>query len=275
MSIELLQEKIHKQKTPVLLPLDPASVPPAMGDGAAGLERFGAALLEALAGTVPAVKLDPAWYLVHGPEGLRAMERLCEKAHALDYYVIVETRRSDDEDGAALCARTWFEGPCQADALSVGAFSGSDGIRPYLPWCEERGKALFVTARTANRSAREVQDLLSGDRVVHTVMLDLVLRWGGDRSGQSGYLPVGAAVGAARGGPLAALRAQYDRLFFLVEGTEPKAARGAFDRFGQGAIVEAPRRALDAGNEQEDPIDAVCAEIRAFCAALAAQVTVI
>lgn len=72
--------------------------------------------------------------------------------------------------------------------------------------------------KTSNRSSVEVQDLLTGGRLVHTAMADLVSRWGSDLYGKCGYSQVAAVVGASYPQVLKSLRAKYDRMFFLVPG---------------------------------------------------------
>lgn len=289
MSMDLLQEKIRKKKNPVLLSLDigPDQVPPSMAaeDRAASVRQYGTAVLETLADLIPAVELDPAWFLPMGAAGLETMAELLSRAEKLGYYRIVRTMRSDLEEEAAQQGALWFgpDSPFQPDALCIGAFAGSDGVRPYLPYCADGGKGLFVLARTANKSAREVQDLLSGDRVVHTVMLDLAMRWSAGLLGRFGYSQVGAVLGIPRGTALRELRERYDHLFYLVQGYGTpgllaKDVQFAFDRFGHGAIVEAPGSLLSAW-QREDAGDDPLAEVRAAAEKLrrdlAAHVTVI
>ncbi len=255
MSIDTLQSKIQEKKCPLALSLDPSieDVPACYREGAASTASacagFTRAVLEAAADLVPAVVFDPAWYIALGPEGLTLLHALLARAGELGLYTLVETLRCDEGDGAALGARTWFE-DYGADGLCTAAFTGSDGIRPYLPYVREQGKGLFLLARTAGRSAWEVQDLLSGDRVVHTALLDLAVRWGGKGHGRSGYAPVGAVVA---GPSLKELRKQYDRLFFLLpHGCPVEEAQAAFDCLGHGALLETPRGLLRAWRAGED-----------------------
>ena len=126
-----------------------------------------------------------------------------------------------------------------------------DSIKPFLPYCRDGGKSLFILVKTSNRSSVEVQDLLSGGRLVHTAMADLVNRWGGELWGKYGYSQVAAVVGAPYPEILRSLRAKYDRMFFLVpgygaQGGTAKSVQHAFDRFGHGAVVCAARSILGA-----------------------------
>lgn len=245
MSVDVLLEKIRKKKCPLALTLNvsPDDIPPDFpADDASPAAAYVTSVLDAAAELVPAVSFDPGWYAALGPQGLRILHDLIAEAKRRGLYVLVKTLRSDGEEGAALSASTWF-GTFEADGLCVSAYTGSDGVKPYLPWCRERGKSLFLLARTENRSAREVQDLISGDRVVHTVMLDFATRWGGRLIGPCGYSQVGAV---AAGPELRQLRKLYDRTFFLVPPVAAKEAQYAFDEFGHGALWETPRALLSA-----------------------------
>lgn len=277
MSIDALQAKIRAKKNPVAVALDLQRelIPQAIlrramdenGETLRGLAEayfaFGVAVLDALADVVPAVKLQTGFFEALGPDGLSVMARLCAHAKSLDYYVLVETMRADAEPVAALLAKTFFgefavdgrtPGLYGADAVSLSGFLGSDGIKPYLPYCKE-GKNLFVLAKTANKSSREVQDLISGDRVVYTVMADLAMRWGGELMGKGGYAELGLTVGATHPEVLRQLRGRYDRLFFLVtgfgeQGSTVRDVVAAFDKFGHGALLSAGDFLLGAWKKQ-------------------------
>lgn len=280
MAIDVLQAKIRKTKNPTMLGLDPTPelIPPSLlelafaeqGRNPAGLARayvlFCQGLLDALKGFVPAVKVQAACFFALGHSGVEALEEVLAYAAKLRYYVLLETMRTDVGHIAELTAQSVFGGirvgeetflPYPCDGLVVNGYLGSDGIRPYLPWLKgPDGKNLFVVVRSSNRSAAEVQDLISGDRNIHTAMADLTLRWSTDLFGKCGYGEVGAVVGALAPRVIQELRRRYDTLFFLVpgygtQGGVAKHVSYAFDRFGHGAIVAASRSILGAWRTDE------------------------
>ena len=279
MSIDLLQSKIRKLKTPILVGLDPTAelIPPELlADATARLGntpealadsylRFCKGLLDALKKAVPAVKVQAACFEAIGWQGVRAMQEVLAYAKKLGYYVLLETMRTDVGHIAAITADSVFGGvplgeerywPYPCDGLVLNGYLGSDGIRPYLPYLKgENPKNIFVVVKSSNRSSAEVQDLLSGDRVIHTAMADLTLRWSMDLFGKCGYGEVGAVVGLSSPTAIQALRKRYDTLFFLVpgygaQGGVAKHASYAFDRLGHGAIVCASRSIIGAWREQ-------------------------
>ena len=129
-------------------------------------------------------------------------------------------------------------------------------MRPFLPYCKHDEKSIVRLLKTSHKSSREVQDLLSGDRVVYQVMADLAMRWSTGLFGANGYSEIGIAVGATNRQVLETLRRKYDRLFFLVpgygaQGAGAKDAQFAFDRMGHGAAILAGRSILYAYQKQD------------------------
>lgn len=281
MSIDILQSKIRKLKTPIMVGLDPTRtlIPPELladcearlGVGlealAEGYCLFCKGILDALKKTVPAVKVQSACFEALGWQGVKVMQEVLAYAKKQGYYVLLETMRSDVEHIAALTAESVFEGldiggertfPYPCDGLVLTGYLGSDGVKPFLPHLQQAEEAacknLFIVLRSSNRSAVEVQDLLSGDRVIYRAMADLAQRWNTERVGKFGYGELGAVVAAQSPLALQELRKRYDKLFFLVpglgaQGGAAKHAAYAFDRLGHGAIVCVSRSVIGAWQE--------------------------
>lgn len=305
MSIDVLQSRIRKLKCPIVVGLDPTRelIPPELlaecetrlGPGPEALaESYGLfcrGLLDALKKTVPAVKVQAACFEALGWQGVKVMQELLAYAKKLGYYVLLETMRTDVSHIAAVSAQSIFGGldfggervfPYPCDALVLNGYLGSDGIKPYLPYVKENGKNIFVVVKSSNKSSVEVQDLLSGDRVIHTAMADLTLRWSTELFGKCGYGEVGAVVGLSSPAAIQALRKRYDSLFFLVpgygaQGGVAKHASYAFDRLGHGAAVCASRSIIGAWREQAgtDYPEAALAAVEKMKKQLESYVTVL
>lgn len=305
MSIDVLQSRIRKLKCPIVVGLDPTRelIPPELlaecetrlGPGPEALaESYGIfcrGLLDALKKTVPAVKVQAACFEALGWQGVKVMQELLAYAKKLGYYVLLETMRADVSHIAAVSAQSIFGGldfggervfPYPCDALVLNGYLGSDGIKPYLPYVKENGKNIFVVVKSSNKSSVEVQDLLSGDRVIHTAMADLTLRWSTELFGKCGYGEVGAVVGLSSPAAIQALRKRYDSLFFLVpgygaQGGVAKHASYAFDRLGHGAAVCASRSIIGAWREQAgtDYPEAALAAVEKMKKQLESYVTVL
>ena len=250
MSIDVLQEKIRKAKNPSMvdLALKVSDLPPQLleeeGSTAAAYGRFCRELLGALKGTVPAVRVGFTAFALLGPDGLKELQDVLAAAASQGYYVALEAPYVLSPMMAEATAEAvWGENalyPC--DGLIVSAYPGSDTIKQFVPYVKSKKKDLFPVVRTSNKTAPEIQDLLTGTRLVHAAAADLVNRFGADNTGKFGYARVGAVAGANSAESLRNLRAKYPRLFLLVDdmdysGCNAKICGSAFDKFGHGAAV--------------------------------------
>ena len=264
MSVDVLQDKIRKTKNPsmVELCLSASDLPPhflAEGSTAEGYSRFCKDLLAGLKGIVPAVRVSFASFALMGSDGLLSLQTVLRTAKELGFYVVLDAPEILSAKSAAMTAEAiWGENssyPC--DGLVISGYLGSDVIKPFLNFCQQDKKDLFVVARTANKSAPELQDLLAGSRLVHAAAADHVNRYGSDTVGKFGYSRVGIVGAASAAESLKTLRAKYPKVFFLVDGFDypnanAKNCGNAFDKFGHGAVVCSGTGICCAWKEAED-----------------------
>jgi orotidine-5'-phosphate decarboxylase len=266
-----LQAAINKTNNPTVMGLDPnlEYLPPALLENftaicsdqiqAAGLAlaEFNRRLLDAVTGIIPAVKLQAAFYEQYGLPGLKALQQSIEYARDKGFIVILDGKRNDIGSTAAAYARAYLgktsyseqleQAAFAADALTVNAYLGSDGITPFLEQCARRGRGVFVLVKTSNPSAGELQDLVLQDgRHVYEAMADLVSGWGKELVGKNGFSSLGAVVGATWPKEAAGLRLRMPNTFILVpgygvQGATAKDAVASFTKEGQGGIVNASR----------------------------------
>lgn len=250
MSMERLQEKIRKTKNPSILDFDilPTHIPPQImaeeGKFLKAYTRYCMELMDGLRGMIPAVKFSFSGLALEGTEGLVTLTTLLDYAHNLGFYVILEVPDALSAQRAQINADAIFSEdnrwPC--DGVLISSYIGSDGIKPYAANLADYNKTLFVAVRTANRSAMEVQDLLSGGRHVFEAKSDIVNRYKNPQPVKGGYDRV-ALVGPASSGPiLRKMREKYKNLFILVDGydypnSNAKNCAEAADQFGHGIIV--------------------------------------
>ena len=252
MSIDKLQEKIRKMKNPsvVDLSVNLSLIPPFLLEEThsevLAYERFSQSLLDALKGIVPAVRFNMGQFSILGPDGLFLMSRMTQYARKLDYYIFVDAPESLSLQSAELAAEGLFREQClfEFDALVVSAYAGSDVLKPYVKALKASQKDLFVVLRTANKSAAELQDLLTGSRLVHMAAADIVYRLCEPLIGRSGYSRIAAVGPASNADVLKKLRSRYKSLFLLLDGYDYSTANAkicsyAFDNLGHGAIAAA------------------------------------
>ena len=267
MSFDILQDKIKEKKNPTVAGLDARVeyIPPhilkkytsqygeTLQAAALAVEEFDCSLIDALCDVVPAVKPQSAYFEMLGWRGMETLEEVITHAKGKGLYVIADIKRGDIGTTATAYAEGWLgttrvgETDCaafDADCVTLNGYMGSDAIKPFLDQCVARNKSAFVLAKTSNPSSVELQDMVAGDRVVYTVMGDLIERWGKDTAGKYGYNALGAVVGATHPSVLKELRRRLEHTFFLVPGYGAQGGtaadvRCAFDELGRGAIVNA------------------------------------
>lgn len=248
MAIDILQDKIRKLKNPSMIDfgIAPDHLPPYLleeeGSFPGAYGRFCTELLDALKGVVPAVRFSFSAFALQGSEGLQLLEKLLTCAKDQGYYVVLDAPDILSSWGAERAAQLLESENYPCDALVATAYIGTDGIKPFVPVCRRTKKDLFSVVRSPNKTAAEIQDLLTGSRHVHVAAADLVSRNGGDCIGKCGYSQIGALASAGAASSLKNLRAKYDRMFLLVDGLDypsgnAKNCSFAFDRLGHGAVV--------------------------------------
>ena len=250
MSIDVLQDKIRKMKNPTMvdLALAAADLPGMLleqeGSAAKAYGRFCQEMLENLKTVVPAVRVGFTAFALLGPEGLEELTKVLKVAKNLGYYVALEAPYILSPMMATATAEAVFGQnalyPC--DGLIMPAYPGSDVIKPFLPYVKDGQKDIFAVVRTSNKTAPEIQDLLSVSRLVHVAAADLINRFGGENTGKTGYARVGILAGGNSAESLKTIRTKYPRLFIMVDdidysGCNAKICGNAFDKLGHGAVV--------------------------------------
>lgn len=226
---------------------------------AEALWQFNRAIIDAVHDLVPAVKPQLAFYERYGVEGLRAFTRTVRYARDAGLLVIADAKRNDIGPTAVGYAEAFlsparvFEhtvpGDFEADALTVNAFLGSDGVQPFIDQAQRHGRGLFVLVKTSNASSGELQDLPVDGRPLYEHLAQLVETWGAASRGHCGYSAVGAVVGATYPEQARRLRRLMPHSLFLVPGYGTQGATAAdvvdcFDARGYGAIINASRSIL-------------------------------
>lgn len=272
MSVDTLQEKIRKTKNPSVLQIAAFYELPQQYDGLsvpAAMEAYTQQLLLSLKGIVPAVRFGFGSFALLGAVGLSVLENLTKYAHEQGYYVLLDAPELLSPMEAENAAKV-FSGencPYYWDGLVLPSYLGSDVIKPFVPLCK-KGKALFPVVRTANKTASEIQDLLTGGRLVHTALADIVSRQGEGVVGKCGYSQMGALAAASAADSLRSLRGKYSRMFLLLDGYDYPNANAkncsyAFDKLGHGAAACAGSSVFCAWKEAEPSQDPVAAAVAA------------
>ena len=246
MSIDKLQEKIRKRKNPSVIDFDvlPEHIPPYLmeeeGTFVKAYGRFCLEIMEGLQQIVPAVRFHFSTFALLGGEGLSLLTYLLNRAKDCGYYVLLDSVEVLSADAAKAACQALMQLPC--DAVVLCSYIGSDGLKPYIKEIKNSGRAVFAVLRTANKSAPELQDLMTGSRLVYMAAADILNRLGEPLIGRSGYSEVAGIGPASSADSLRSLRGKYKRMFLMAEGYDYANANAkncsfAFDTLGHGACV--------------------------------------
>lgn len=272
MSVDVLQDKIRKTKNPSVVVFDAFSelIPPEIlsteGSFCQAYGIYAGKILSALKGVVPAVRFTIGTFALWGADGLSLLCRLLHQAKEKGYYVLLDMPELLSADASEKTARLFTEETCPytADGILISSYLGTDALQPFLNLCR-RGMTVFAVVRTANRTAPEIQDLLTGTRLVHMAAGDIVNRCAQQHMGRCGYSHVGVLASASSGDSLRSLRSKYKGLFLLLDGydypnSNAKNCSFAFDKLGHGAAACAGGAILGAWRlleaSSEDYLDA-------------------
>ncbi len=238
---------------PVCVGLDPVleRLPSTIGtdDPGEAIFRFCNGVLEAVAPHVAAVKPQSACFERFGPSGMTALHRVISHAKARGLIVILDAKRGDiGTSSAHYAAATIGEG--RADAVTVNAYLGTDGLEPFIETARATGHGLFALVRTSNPGGDAIQShRLADGRTVAEMVGDHIAELGRSSVGASGYSSAGAVVGATKPGDVKSLRERMPQQLFLVpgfgaQGGSAEDVRGCFHADGRGAIITASRSVL-------------------------------
>ncbi len=271
MSIDTLVELISDKRNPTVVGLDPRPdyIPKELLDKhyaqqgqciealASSYLEFNMGIIDAIADIVPAVKPQVACYEALGPSGMEALRKTMIYAKEHGLFVIADAKRGDigstsEAYSAAFLGRTLLPNTeieyeaFPSDALTINPYLGSDNLNPFLADCDKYGKMVFVLCKTSNKSSMEVQELDVGHRPLYKVIAEQCVYHSRKRVGKSHYSPIGIVVGATHPRDLTQLRRELENIFFLVpgfgaQGGDAGDVRGAFDRYGRGAIINNSR----------------------------------
>ena len=262
MSIDLLHEKIRKLKCPIIVDLcmKEELLPPHLmeqeGSYSKAYFRFCEEILEAVAPVVPGVRFSFDEFALLGAEGLENLSKLLKRAGELGLYRLLDGPQILSPWCADRAASLLENDAYPCDGMIISPYIGSDSIKPFVPACAKGEKDLYVVVRSANKSASELQDLLTGKRLVHGAAAELVNRFADPILTRCGYSRICAVASAGSPDSLRNLRGQYKHIFLLVDGLDypsgnVKNCSYAFDRLGYGAAISAGPMITAAWQDEE------------------------
>ncbi|MFQ5810726.1 MAG: orotidine-5'-phosphate decarboxylase [Armatimonadota bacterium] len=281
-----LIEAAKTKRTSVVVGLDPrlGQIPSHLQDAArqsVGSDARGVAhcflefnrrIIDAVADSAVAIKPQIAFYEPYGAPGVECFIETIRHAREAGLLVIADAKRNDIGSTAEAYAAAFLGSTAlwdgaehsafDADAITVNAYLGSDGVRPFVEAAKDNGRGLFVLVKTSNQSSGELQDVRvqseegEAPETIFERLGRMVKEWGAEVVGEAGYSSVGAVVGATFPEQAKALRQMLPGVPFLVPGYGAQGATAAdvacsFDADGLGAIVNSSRGIIFAYQQEE------------------------
>lgn len=238
--------------SPVCVGLDPmlSSLPGDIDKSVKGVETFCRGIIDAIADIACAVKPQLAYFELLGWRGMKIFFEVCAYARHKNLIVIADGKRNDIGSTCEAYADAYLGKDSPVDALTISPYLGSDGISPFVERCMKNDRGIYVLVKTSNPSSGELQDLPTGDEVVHEYLAQMVESWASAALGEKTRLScIGAVIGATYSEELKYLRTLMLHVPFLIPGYGTQGAtaedcRPGFLRGGSGAIVSASRSIL-------------------------------
>lgn len=216
--IDRLVTAIDMHATPACVGIDPVytKIPDSLrgGDEISAIESFSLEVLDAIKGTVPAIKPQSACFERYGSAGYAILEKVIARGSDLGFVVILDAKRGD----IGSSAQHYAVGAADMGAhfITVSPYMGPSTIEPFL----NAGLGVFALARTSNPDSDEVQlnELADGQHVVHAIS-SMIAKIGSTQNGVSGLSALGAVVGATKAADeMGNLRDLMPNQMFLVPG---------------------------------------------------------
>jgi len=217
---------------PLCVGLDPhlAPIPPLFAQGtmatddeqtAEGVEAFLMAVLDRIAGRVPIVKPQIAFFEQLGWRGMQVLDRVCRRASEEGILVLLDAKRGDIGSTAEGYAAAYLtqDAAMPVDAITLNPYLGFDTIEPFARVAKEAGRGLFVLVKTSNPGSGDLQDReINGDPLFGLVA-DGLRRFETDLAGnQTPWSSLGVVCGATWPDQARRVREALPNALFLVPG---------------------------------------------------------
>ena len=220
--------------------------------------EFNKTLIDNTFDLIPVIKPQIAFYEKY--EALNALKDTIKYAHKKDLLVILDSKRNDIGSTSEAYAYSTFK-VFNADACTLNAYLGIDGVKPFLQY-KEKGK--FILVKTSNPSSKDFQNIFSAhlpdiinsktEINVENITLErnyikmarLVYDWGNQLDRFSEFHNLGVVVGATFPEELKAVRNVIKNSFILLPGFGAQGAKVSdikfgFNQNGLGGIVNSSR----------------------------------
>ena len=298
--IENLIDRIKEKKSVVCMGLDPSlegegTIPKYLIKELGEVNKnkiifeFNKSLIDNTHDLITVVKPQIAFYERY--DALKALKETIDYAHKKNLLVIIDSKRNDVRHTSEAWAHSTFE-LYNADACTLNAYLGYDGIEPFLKY---KNKGIFILVKTSNPSSNDFQNLFSvqlknipknvteinipgvvnikteentetlGNIYYNEIELkrnyirlaEFIKIWGTNLPKYCNYHNLGVVAGATYPQELLAIRKIVSDSFILMPGFGAQGAtvndiKVGFNKKGMGGIVPSSRGIIYAYNKKKE-----------------------
>lgn len=226
-------------------------LPPSLdvdADPVAAAKAFCMGVIDVVAGVVPSVKPQVAFFEALGAPGVQALQEVVHHAQRSGLVVVLDAKRGDIGSTAKAYARATVDpaGPMGADSVTLSPYLGEESLLPFIPYCRQ-DRGLFALVRTSNPGAGIWQNTGSPS------FAESVASWLSKQNeatlGDCGLGPFGAVIGATLLDEAPKWRDHLQNAWLLVPGYGAQGATGKdirphFRKDGYGCLVVSARGVL-------------------------------
>ena len=222
-----------------------------------GLRTFSLTLVEAMAGQVPVVKPQSAFFERFGSRGIQVLEEVLAACREAGFLTILDLKRGDIGSTMAGYAQAYLsvDSPLAADAITLSPYLGYGSLEPALDLAKANGKGIYVLALTSNPEGFQVQhaQCVSGKSVA-TDIISQAEHTNKASSDQGHIADVGLVVGATTGNAAKDLGIDFSAFSGSVlspgigaQGATPADIQKIFDRSAFRVLASTSRGISSAG----------------------------
>ena len=217
------------------------------GDTAKGIEAWGEAVVEVASQRVSVVKPQIALFERHGPDGLKAFQRICKVAKENGLVVIADAKRGDIGSTARGYAEAFLSAnaPFECDVLTVNPYMGIDSLQPFFETALDNDKGVAILTRTSNPGADDFQSKTIDGVPLFLRVIEALEFHTSEFIGKSGWSGLMLVVGATQPQEALKIRQAAPKSLLLIPGfgTQNDSVEDALITFqnGEGGIVNASR----------------------------------
>ncbi len=248
--LKKLKDNIAKNNSLLCIGLDTdiEKLPPHIKSQPEPIFTFNKIIIDSTQNIVCCYKINIAFYLAFGTEGLMQLKKTIDYIHNqyTNIPVILDAKWSDIGNTTKIYAQFTFE-YLSVDAVTINPYLGSDSIEPFLNYKE---KGIIIVCRSSNPKATDFQNLQINNEPLYIKVAKKVVEWNSIHN--NCLIVVGPADLDIK-----LIREIAPNMFFLVPGIGAqggnlqKTLEYGLTKDKSGLIIHSARRIIYASSESD------------------------